>query len=272
MRFRLVPPGEYDRGTPEQEIDELVKIKGKQKQARGAGVQAVMRSESPRHRVRIAKAFYLSAYEVTQGQFRQVMGLNPSYFSSTGGGRDNVAKLNPDLLPVESVTFAQAEDFCLRLSKTEARKSSASDAHSIKGYRLPTDAEWEYACRAGTITSYYCGGENSQLDQFAWFGKETTVSVGTLKPNAFGLFDMHGNVGEICQDFFAEDDYASLGSGVIQSPTGPITGTEHVQRGGGFSNIAQFIRSATRTRFSSPRSNAGFRPVLEVEFVKGKGK
>lgn len=199
------------------------------------------------------------------------MGDNPSHFSATGGGRDKVAKLDLDRLPVESVTFAQAVDFCQRLSSLVARLDSTAGSGLDKGYRLPTDAEWEYACRARTITWYCCGGKDSEIGQYAWFGKETTVSVGRLKSNAFGLFDMHGNVAEICQDFFADDDYASLRSGIIDSPKGPTTGTAHVTRGGSFSGVASFSRSAARTRFSDPRANAGFRPALSGEFVRQGG-
>jgi formylglycine-generating enzyme required for sulfatase activity len=129
--------------------------------------------EKPLHTVKITKGFYMGAFEVTQGQYQQVMGTNPSYFKGAN-------------LPVEQVSWDDAVEFCKKLSQKEG-----------KTYRLPTEAEWEYACRAGTTTKFSFGDDESQLGEYAWYGKNSgmkTHPVGKKKPNAWGLFDMHGNV------------------------------------------------------------------------------
>ncbi len=268
MKFCLIPPGEYDRGSPAERFDVLIKKAGK---AKGSGVldaKSSILSEAPRHRVRLSRPFFLSACEVTQEQFIQVMGLNPSFFSSTGKGQDKVDKLNRNRLPVENVTFDQALEFCQRLTNAETPLATSGISSANDGYCLPTDAEWEFACRAGTITWFCCGGAESEIGKFGWVRRPTTCQVGSLKSNAFGLFDMHGNVWEICQDYFAENDYASLGSDIVESPTGPASGTAHVIRGGGFGSSAVLCRSASRQEFDEPRPNVGFRPVLTIEAVR----
>lgn len=264
MEFRLVPPGEYDRGSETEKVDDLLRKAGKAKGPDVSDTVPSIRSETPRHRVRIAKPFFLSTYEVTQGQFTQVMGVNPSHFSSRGGGREKVVKRDQDRLPVESVTFDQAQEFCQQLNKSLAPLAGTRNA----GYRLPTDAEWEFAARAGTLTWFCCGGAESEIGKFGWTRRGATAPVGSLRSNAFGLFDMHGNVWEICQDFFAEDDFASLGPTIAVSPPGPATGTLHVIRGGGFGSPPILCRSASRRAFDVPRLNVGFRPAMSVEAVR----
>ena len=133
------------------------------------------------HLVKITKPYYLGAYEVTQEQYERVMGKNLS--DSKGENK-----------PVENVRWSEAVEFCRKLSEKEGVE-----------YRLPTEAEWEYACRAGTSTAYSFGNDESQLGKYAWY-RDNSISthpVGELKPNTWGLYDMHGNVWEWCQDLYA---------------------------------------------------------------------
>jgi formylglycine-generating enzyme required for sulfatase activity/dsDNA-binding SOS-regulon protein len=204
MQFVLIPPGEFTMGSPESEPGR--------------------RDDETQHLVRITKPFYLSAYEVTQAQYEQEMGSNPS--SSKG-----------DTKPVELVNWHDAVAFFGKLSEREGVE-----------YRLPTEAEWEYACRAGTTTAYSFGDDVRQLPQYAWCGdhaKNTTHPVGEKLPNAWGLFGMHGNVREWCQDRYGP--YESLK--VLSDPTGPALGSARVLRGGAFFTLPLDVRAAFR-RFS----------------------
>lgn len=179
--------------------------------------------EEPVHRVTISRDFYIGRFEVTQGQWLAVMGNNPSFFSGSDG------------LPVERVEYAGAVAFCAEVSR-------------ITGYdvRLPTEAEWEYACRAGTTTEFYFGDSSSELGDYAWHGDNSgseTHMVGGKLPNAWGLYDMHGNVREFCYDWYDVDYYSnSPGS----DPSGPLSGLCHVLRGGSWADPRWNCRSAAR--------------------------
>ena len=194
------------------------------------------------HQVTLTKSFEIGVYEVTQKQYEKVMGGNPSRFK----GAQN---------PVENVSWDDAVDFC--------RKLSALPGEKIAGYvyRLPTEAEWEYACRAGTTTKYSFGDSDSPLGDYAWYDKnsgKTTHPVGQKHPNAWGLYDMHGNVWEWCQDCHA--DYPS---GSVADPTGRSSSSVRGYRGGSWDFSAGNCRSANRFRISpSFRFNfLGFRVV-----------
>jgi formylglycine-generating enzyme required for sulfatase activity len=173
--------------------------------------------DETQHPVKITKPFYLSAYEVTQAQYQKVMDDNPS--SSKGATK-----------PVENVSWDNAVEFCRKLSKVEGVE-----------YRLPTEAEWEYACRAGATTAYSFGNDVSELGKYAWHSSNSTHPVGELKPNAWGLFDMHGNVWEWCYDW--RDDYDLK---VLVDPTGPVSGLYRVARGGSFLYPPRDVRAAYR--------------------------
>jgi formylglycine-generating enzyme required for sulfatase activity len=182
-------------------------------------------SDEGQHRVTV-QSFYIGKYEVTQSQWRAVMGSNPSYFKG-------------DNLPVENVSWNDAKDFCRRLSQMTGKE-----------YRLPTEAEWEYACRAKT-TGAYAG----DLDAMAWYSKNSdskTHSVGQKQPNAFGLYDMHGNVWEWCEDW-----YGSYPGGEVVDPMGPRSGSLRVDRGGGWGDGAVVCRSANRGNVA-PGSRDGY--------------
>ena len=178
------------------------------------------------HPVKITKPFHLGAFEVTQEQYEKVTGKNPSYFK----GPNN---------PVELVSWKDAVEFCRRLSELPEEKAAGHV------YRLPTEAEWEYACRAGTTTRFSFGDDESQLGQYAWFWENSrgkTHPVGEKKPNAWGLYDMHGNVFEWCQDGFGV-----YPSEPVTDPTGAITGSDRVVRGGCWFGFAWFCLSGFRS-------------------------
>jgi hypothetical protein len=177
--------------------------------------------EQPVHRVIISKSFQLGKYEITQGQWKVIMGSNPSYFK----GDDN--------LPVEQVSWDDAQAFMAKLN-------ALNDGYR---YRLPTEAEWEYACRAGTTGDY---GGTGNLDEMGWYNNNSgskTHAVGTKKANTWGLHDMHGNVWEWVQDWYSSDYYSSS---PLTDPPGPTSGSGRVGRGGGWGSGAGGCRSAVR--------------------------
>ena len=219
MKFKLIPAGTFTMGD-----------------ASG------LASQTP-HEVTLTKPFKMGVHEVTQAQYEQVMGVNPSEFK---GGNN----------PVEMVSWEDAVEFCRRLSELPAEKEAGNV------YRLPTEAEWEYACRAGTTTKYSFGDDESELRDHAWCSENSDVQthrVGSKKPNAWGLYDMHGNVFEWCQDWYG--DYPS---GSVTDPTGPAVGSFRVFRGGSWDINAGDCRSAFRSgSYPSVRvSHFGFRVCL----------
>ena len=188
--------------------------------------------EKPRHEVTISRSFYLGKYPVTQAQWEAVMGENPSYFE--GPNR-----------PVDSVSWDDVQSFIAKLNVTEGHER----------YRLPTEAEWEYACRAGSETKSSFGDDADALGNYAWYGGNSgdkTHPVGRKLPNAWGLYDMHGNVGEWVQDW-----YGDYNAGAAVDPKGPEKGEYHALRGGFWSCSAEFCRSAGRYR-----GKPGYRYVL----------
>jgi len=192
--------------------------------------------ELPLHDVRIARDFWLARTEVTQAQWEAVMGRKPNGFK--GGD-----------LPVDNVSWDDCQWFVRQLNR---RIGGAR-------FRLPTEAEWEYACRAGSATEYCFGEDATQLGDYAWYGGNTngtTQPVAQKKPNAWGLFDMHGNAREWCADWYGE--YAE---GRVVDPGGPEIAKHSINRGGCASDSASFLRSANRD-WCAPadrRSALGFR-------------
>ncbi len=176
-------------------------------------------NEKPIHSVTLTKPFYLQATEVTQGQWRAVLGDNPSYFQMG------------DDYPVEQVSWNDVQKFLSKLNALDPGKN----------YRLPTEAEWEYACRAGTSGDRY-----GELDAIAWYDRNLgnqTHPVGKKQPNGWGLYDMLGNVWEWCADWYGGDYYASSPS---TDPRGPSSGQSRVLRGGSWLNYFSNVRSAYR--------------------------
>jgi formylglycine-generating enzyme required for sulfatase activity len=186
----------------------------------------------PRHTVRISQPFYLGVHTVTQGQWEAVMGNNPSQFKGDSNR------------PAETVSWEDVQAFIDRLN--------AREGHTR--YRLPTEAEWEYAARASSTTVYCFGDDPRQLGECAWYGKNAysqTHPVGTLQPNAWGLYDMHGNVWEWVQDW-----YGKYTADTVTDPPGPASGLNRVVRGGSWDNGARGCRSSFRF-YDAPGSRRG---------------
>lgn len=206
MKFVLIRAGEFMMGAgPEDE------------EARD--------DEKPQHLVRITKDFYMGQYPVTQGQWQALMGNNPSHF-----------KGSPDL-PVENVSWYDAKNFADKLSAKEKVKEKVK-------YRLPTEAEWEYAARAGTTDKYYWG--NWMDGDYCWYDENSgnkTHPVGQKKPNEWGLYDMLGNVYEWCRDQCGKDYY---GKSPAADPTGPSFGDFRALRGGSWCDESNLVRVSNR--------------------------
>ena len=213
MEFLWIEPGTFMMGS--SDLDEMA-----------------FDREKPQHRVTINQGFYLGKYEVTQKQWQAVMGTQP------WAGMDYVQP-NPNH-PAVYISWNNVQAFICKLNQAEGREV----------YRLPMEAEWEYACRGGTTTRWSFGDDESQLGEYAWYednawnvGLKYAQPVGTKRPNPWGLFDMHGNCWEWVQDW-----YGNYSSGSQVDPTGSASGFSRVIRGGGFSYDVRFMRSALRYR------------------------
>ena len=247
MKLVRIPAGTFTMGSPGTEL--------------GRGSE-----EGPQHAVTISKPFYLGIYTVTQEQYEQVMGTNPSSLKGAGN-------------PVDAVSWDNAVEFCTGLSQKTGKK-----------VRLPTEAQWEYACRAGTTTAYNTGATLSPGQAHSDFPASTATPgtrkkltdwvrsffsapkqphrglrpVGSFKPNGFGLYDMHGNVWQLCADWYGGDYYAHSPA---TDPAGPESGELRVMRGGSWNYSSQYCRSASRdSNVPGFRySYTGFRVVLDSE-------
>jgi len=204
MEFVLIPAGEFDMGSPSSEVGRF-------------------ENEGLVHHVTISEPFCMSKYEVTQKQWHEVMGSDPSYYVG-------------DDLPVERISWLDVQEFIRKLNEREG---------SVK-YRLPSEAEWEYAARAGTTTRYSFGDDESELADHAWYSENSegrTHPVGQKKPNPWGLYDMHGNVWEWVQD---EWHYGYEGAPTDGSAWEDGNGAFRVFHGGAWFNYARYCRSAYR--------------------------
>lgn len=197
MKMVLIPAGEFLMGSPDSD-------------------RYGHDQEKPQHVVRITRPFYWGLFPVTQEQYERVTGGNPSRFTG-----------DPSR-PVEQVSWEDASEFCRRLSALPEEEAAGHV------YRLPTEAEWEYACRAGSTTRYYFGDSEESIGDYAWWSENserTTHPVGQKKPNAWGLHDLYGNVWEWCADWYGEDYYSQSPP---SDPNGPSSGDMRVLRGGAF--------------------------------------
>jgi len=268
MKLVLIPAGKFHMGSPASEAER--------------------EDKELRHEVTISKSFYMGAYEVTQGEFAKVngapdaggkrnpLGGRPRFIAANGGGPDH---------PMENVQWDQAAEFCKRLSGLADEKKAG------RTYRLPTEAEWEYACRAGSTTPFHYGKSLSSK-QANFNGNyphggaakgpylRKTAKVGSYKPNAWGLYDMHGNVQEWCSDYYDADYYKNSPKKDPQGPEKGVMPTGYktrnipgigqyyrVIRGGSWLDEARACRSAYRFRAmpNEPYQLIGFRVVCEVK-------
>jgi formylglycine-generating enzyme required for sulfatase activity len=257
MKLVLIPAGEFEMGTAPTATEAPGKKPTGTKEPRP---RDKFPGETPPHRVKITRPFLLGACEVTQSEYQGVTGANPSHFALRGDGRQKVGRQETARHPVESVSWPDAIEFCRKLSELPAEQSAG------RVYRLPTEAEWEYSCRAGTVAPWYCGDDEAALADFAWLrplSDQATHPVGQKKPNAWGLYDMHGNVFEWCSDWFSPDYYAQS---ALENPTGPASGLEHVIRGGSWWNLPKDCRCAARVAWPADGSNLiGLRVACDAE-------
>ena len=245
----FIPPGTFRMGSPTNEVDRY-------------------EWEGPQTAVTISRGFWMGKYEVTQGEYLALMGSNPSWFNGVrftydeSCGCETNVDYGVDLSrPVEQVTWNDATNYCSTLTQRE-RAAGRITANSV--YRLPTEVEWEYACRAWTSTRFSYGDDPSytSLTNYAWYDG-TTHPVGQKLANPWGLYDMHGSVWEWCHDWWSDN----LPGGIALDPQGPATGAPRVIRGGGwseFGSVANRCRSADRF-YRNPDNrftDIGFRILL----------
>ncbi|HEY7426876.1 MAG TPA: bifunctional serine/threonine-protein kinase/formylglycine-generating enzyme family protein [Gemmataceae bacterium] len=249
MKFVLIPAGTFVMGSPPNE----------------AGRSA---DEGPQHEVTIARPFYLSIYPVTQTQYQRILRTNPSHFCRSGRGKELVKDLDPQTLPVERVTWGNAVVFCRKLSEWPEEQRQG------RKYRLPTEAEWEYACRGDSIQPFHLGlSLSSTLANFdgnypyggaprGAFLKRTSP-VGSFPPSATGLYDLHGNVWEWCLDWYGEHYHQESPA---EDPPGPAAGDRRVVRGGCWSSPGGNCRTAYRGKLEPGDHlyRVGFRVLLET--------
>ena len=232
LELNWIEPGTFIMGSPEDELGRY--------------------SNETQHQVTLTKGYWLGKYEVTQAQYETVMGTNPSYWKGAN-------------LPVETVSWSNAMDFCAKLTASEKAAGRLPNGYE---YTLPTEAQWEYACRAGTTTALNSGKNLSdkdrcpEMNEVGWYDGNFALKthlVGQMKPNAWGLYDMHGNVFEWCLDWYEENYPTSA----VTDPTGPETGEYRVLRGGSYYDYANYCRSAYRYFYADAGwAHFGFRVAL----------
>ncbi|MBC7819068.1 MAG: SUMF1/EgtB/PvdO family nonheme iron enzyme, partial [Planctomycetaceae bacterium] len=279
MKFVLIPPGEFLMGGTAAEIEAALAVAGGDENWKN-----YIKSEAPQHKVILTKPVYLGVHEVTQAEYEKVMGQNPSHFAPRGAGKEAVAGMDTTRHPVEMVTWNDAAEFCTKLSEREKLKPFQFEIRTdetvpIKGtgYRLPTEAEWEFACRAGTTAKYWSGDKDEDLARAGWFVANwggRTHAAGELKANPLGLFDIHGNVYEWVQDVWEPTYYGQFQGNPPLDPSGPISGPSsagslRVARGG--RGFPAYYCHASNRNAADPSVGfnlLGFRVSLVVDAVR----
>ena len=278
MTLRLIPPGEFTMGSTAAEIDAA---RPRLHTAFDPARPERVLTEGPQRRVVITKPFYMGVHEVTQRQYERVNGTNPSWWSVTGGGSDRLTGRDRSDSPVENVSWAHAVSWCNLLSKTEQLKAAyqtiagSTTAIADAGYRLPTEAEWEYACRGGTSTLFWSGDDEASLTWAAWYGANNSPdlpkAVGTRAANPFGLYDVHGNVWEWVHDGWDPVFYQRLvGSSAWDPRSEMAIDGRRVIRGGDYFMPAAECRSSCRDGYhaNTVYDDLGFRVALSLEAVR----
>ena len=289
IRLLLIPPGEFQMGCPPEQLDETLRWGDRVRQTvPGTERRRITTEECPQHRVVLRQPFLIGMTEVTIGWYKKFVTAT-SYVTETErfGGGNSASETETDARkthaiwrspgyavtddsPVTQITWNDAVCFCNWLSEQDslppAYRHDPAGAWALtptsKGYRLPTEAEWEFACRAGTTTHYSFGDDPALLGQYAWYDRNAdhlgAGAVASKKPNPFGLHDMHGNVWERCHDWFDAQWYANSPT---NDPVGPATGGRRMVRGGAWHYFDLHCRSAYRNNYSpiGRTGNTGFR-------------
>jgi formylglycine-generating enzyme required for sulfatase activity len=276
IRFRLIPPGIFLMGSNQKEIDRSIAIAGDS----GNWASRVF-SEAPQHWVVITQPYYVSATEVSQSLFEDIMSTNPAHFRVGGPGAGSLKDRDTRQLPVESVSWRQAVELCKRLNLRLQLPSVSSVAEpwTIAGwpgsYGLLTEAQWEFACRAGTSTSYWTGDDETDLAARENVANvaQRSFPVASFPPNPFGLNDMHGNVYEHVFDLYSLSTYQKQSSTISINPAGPASNGDgnRVIRGGDWYWPSATSRSASRLDYdadNAPGFHTGIRLALSVAAVK----
>ena len=270
MKFRLIPPGRFPMGSTAEQIAAAKPLLFDKEDPERKGRAD---SESPEHIVHLTRPYYISVTEVTQQQFLQVTGSNPSFWTDTKLGDRSQA-------PVERVSWINCVEFCNMLSTGEQLEwayritPEQVTQTGVGGYRLPTEAEWEFACRVGTTTLFHTGNDPATLTDAAWIFEENgryPKPVGSKQPNAFGLSDMHGNVSEWVHDAWQPDFYQlSRDAGAVDPRCDTGIDERRIVRGGNYVFSWAEARSACREAYWAKSDRYwvnGFRVALSVEAV-----
>lgn len=276
MKFVLIPPGEFMMGSTAAEIEVALKrVDPKDRKTEDERIK----SEGPQHKVILTQPYYLGAHEVTQQDYESVTGVNPSIYSQNGPQPAFRPDFDTSRMPVENVSWNDVTDYCTKLSVKEklqprySRTGASVTPLEGNGYRLPTEAEWEFACRAGTTTRVWFANDED-VSQSVWLTYPAggrPYPVGQLKPNPFGLYDIYGNICEWVQDGWSPADYEQFAAEPAIDPSSPIAGApKRVLRGAVWPLTA--VGCSSSRRLPEPVSNRrhyfGARVALSVEAVK----
>lgn len=277
MSFRLIPPGIFLMGSPARETDRALKWTNEE-----LFWTACVKSEGPQHWVMITRPYYVSTTEVTQSLYEDIMSINPSRFRVGSEGERLIPSQDTRQFPLEGIAWTQAAGFCRRVNlllRLPVRELDVERVPAAEGwpgsYGLLTEAQWEFACRAGTETAFWTGDNEEIVPQNENISNTMigTIAVGSFRPNAFGLFDMHGNVEEYVYDVYSSGYYQESVNGVAVDPCGPPKGSTdmRVVRGGDCDFWSSVGRSASRWAYvqtAIPAFHTGLRLSLSPQAVK----